>query len=64
MAIEGRTPVLKKSHRLLLKREAEQRFRLRDAPLQPDDRPRLPSQGIVSATLGLQLTRLRREVPG
>ena len=30
MASEGRTPLLKKSRRLLLKREEEQRFRLND----------------------------------
>jgi hypothetical protein len=48
MAMEGRTPVLKKSRWLLLKREenlkTEQRFRLaRHPPLQPEDRPRPPS---------------------
>jgi transposase len=30
MASEGRAPLLKKSRRLLLKREEEQRFRLND----------------------------------
>ena len=68
MKREGRAPVLKKSRWLLLKREenlkTEQRFRLaRSAPLQPEDRPRLPSQGSLSATLGLQLARLGRKVP-
>src|SRR5260370_10463458 len=35
----------------------------RSAPLQPQDRSRLPSQRNFSATLGLQLTRLGRKVP-
>jgi len=54
MASEGRTPLLKKSRWLLLKREenlkAEQRFR--SPPLQLEDRPGLPSQGSIPATLG------------
>ena len=40
------------------RREPENRTALpaaRSAPLQPEDRPRLPSQGSLSATLGLQL---------
>ncbi len=50
MASEGRTPLLKKSRWLRLKREenlrAEQRFRLRDLlRYKPADRPCLPSQG-------------------
>src|SRR5690349_3191721 len=47
-------------------RESENRtaFPLtRSAPVQPADRPRLPSQGGLSAALGLQLARLGREVP-
>src|SRR6266850_2919719 len=36
----------------------------RSPPLQLEDRPCLPSQGSLSATLGLQLARLGRQVPG
>ena len=48
MAAEGREPVLKKSRWLLLKREGESEDRTalpaaRSPPLQPQDRPRLPS---------------------
>src|ERR1035441_7581182 len=35
----------------------------RSPPLQPQDRPRLPSQGSLSATLGVQFARLGRQVP-
>ena len=35
----------------------------RSAPLQPEDRPRLPSERGFSATLGLQLPRMGRKVP-
>src|SRR5215467_5413949 len=35
----------------------------RPAPLQPENGPRLPSQGSVSATLGLQLRHLGGKVP-
>jgi transposase len=68
MAREGLTPVLKKSRWLLLKREenlkVEQRFRLRDLlRLQPEDRPCLPSEGSLSAALGLQLSSLGGKVP-
>ena len=48
------------------RRESESRTALpaaRSAPLQPEDRPRLPSQGSLSATLGLQLAHLGRKVP-
>ncbi len=73
MASEGRTPLLKKSRWLLLKREenlnAEQRFRLRDL-LRYNWKtvPGLPSQGSLPATLGLQLALMggkvsRRVVP-
>jgi Transposase len=68
MASEGGVPVLKKSRCLLLKREenlkTEQRFTVaRSTPIQPEDRACLPSQGSLSATLGLQLTRVGRKVP-
>src|SRR5258706_11252436 len=48
-------------------RESEGRAALppaRSPPLQPEDRPCLPSQGSLPATLGLQLARLGRQVPG
>ena len=35
----------------------------RSPPLQPEDRTRLPSEGSLSATLGLQLARMGRKVP-
>src|SRR5260370_21892978 len=35
----------------------------RAAPLQPQDRPCLPSQGSLSATVGIQFARLGRQVP-
>jgi transposase len=68
MASEGRTPLLKKSRWLLLKREEnlkeEQYFRLRDLlRYNLKDCPRLPSQRGFSAALGLQLACLGREVP-
>src|SRR4029078_2451347 len=63
MAMEGRTPVLKKSRWLLLqtRRDSQDRTALpaaRPPPLQPEYRPCLPSQGSISATLGLQLRHL------
>jgi transposase len=54
---EGRDPVLKKSRWLLLKRQRTSRktspSRSRSAPLQPENRPCLPSQGSFPATMGL-----------
>src|SRR5215467_5490014 len=47
-------------------RESEGRAALptaRSPPLQLEDRPGLPSQGSIPATLGLQLALLGREVP-
>src|ERR1035438_5841932 len=35
----------------------------RSPPLQPEDRPCLPSQGSLPATLGLHFARLGRQVP-
>ena len=69
MASEGRTPLLKKSRWLLLKREENLKGwaalpAARPPPLQPEDRPRLPAQGSLPATLGLQLARLGRQVRG
>jgi transposase len=68
MKREGRDPALRKSRWLLLRRseilDAEQHFRVRDLlPLQLEDRPRLPSQGNLSAALGVQLARLSWQVP-
>src|SRR5690242_4299027 len=65
---EGRDPVLKKSRWLLLRRSEnladEQHFPApRSAPLQPENRPRVPAQGSLPATLGLQLARLGGQVP-
>jgi len=48
------------------RRESEIRATLppaRSAPVQPQDRPSLPAQGSFSATLGLQLACVGREVP-
>src|SRR5215469_4531669 len=48
-------------------RESEVRAAIppaRSPPIQPEDRPRLPSQGSLPATLGLQLAHLGRQVPG
>jgi transposase len=67
MASEGRSPLLKKSRRLLLKREenlkTEQRFRLRDLLRYNLKTVRVPAQGSLSATLGVQLSCLGRQVP-
>ena len=67
MASEGRTPLLKKSRWLLLKREENLKEAAlppaRSPPLQPEDRPCLPSQGSLPATLGLHFARLGRQVP-
>jgi len=68
MRIEGRTPILKKSRWLLLKREREPRRGAalpapRSAALQPENRPGVPSPGSVPAALGLQLACLGRQVP-
>ena len=68
IASEGDVPVLKKSRWLLLKtrRESENGTALpvtRPPPLQPEDRTRLPSEGSLSATLGLQLSRVGRKIP-
>src|SRR5579863_8120484 len=35
----------------------------RPPPLQPEDRTCLPSEGSLSATLGLQLPRMGRKIP-
>src|SRR5712691_4651683 len=35
----------------------------RSPPLQPQDRPCLPSEGSLSATVGIQFARLGRQVP-
>jgi transposase len=58
MKREGRAPVLKKSRWLLLRSSenlgAEQHFRLsRSASLQPQNRPSIPSQGSLPATMGI-----------
>jgi len=62
IARKGGVPVLQKSRWLLLKREenlkTEQRFRLRDLL-----RYGLPSEGSLSAALGLELARVGRKVP-
>ncbi len=55
-------PVLKKSRWLLLKRKknltGKQRFpAARRAPLQPENRPRLPSQGSLSSSFGITSRR-------
>ena len=67
MASEGRTPLLKKSRWLLLKREenlkVEQRFRLRDLLRHNLKTVRAyTSQRGVSTTLGVQLTLPCRQV--
>src|SRR5262249_7322241 len=68
MRSEGRAPVLKKFAVAVAKtpRESQRGTALpppRSAPLQPEDCPRLPSEGKLSATLGLRLPHLGREVP-
>jgi len=66
IASDGRTPLLKKSRWLLLKRvenlKKESVLVAQPAPLSPEDRPRLPSQGSLSPTPGLPLAGLGREV--
>jgi transposase len=65
MKHEGSDPVLKKSRWLLLKRSQnlgeEQHFRLRDL-LRYNTVRALPSEGSFSATLGIQLAHLGRQV--
>src|SRR6185369_12019575 len=58
IASEGGVPVLKKSRWLLLKREENLKTETalpvaRSAPLQPEDRSCVPSEGSLSAALGL-----------
>jgi hypothetical protein len=60
MKREGRAPVLRKSRWLLLRRSENLGA---DQPLQPQDRLCLPSQGSLSATLGIWFARLGRQVP-
>jgi transposase len=64
----GGVPVLKKSRWLLLKREENLKKGTalpvtRHPPLQPEDRARLPSEGSLSAALGLQLARMGWKIP-
>ena len=66
--VPGGVPVLKKSRWLLLKREENLKTETAlpvalSAPIQPEDRTSLPSEGSLSAALGLQLARLSRKVP-
>ncbi len=66
MKREGRAPVLRKSRWLLLRRSESlgtDQQAARSPALQPQDCPGLPSQGSLSATLGIQFTRLGRQVP-
>jgi len=58
MRREGRAPILRKSRWLLLRRSGDLRHRpalpvARSPSLQSQDRPRLPSEGSLSATLGI-----------